>query len=410
MWKFLRNFLKGWTAAFVMGLVLICARPAQGAESYQVMGLAEAVTLPDTLFLGTPTLVEDLEAFAASRARMLLPPQQREAEPPLRYSVYQYSDFLADFSDKNAAIAYAAQYSHGAVVAEGRLYAEGAALEAPALDAGTFTVRQYRQPLGDFDLYAEAVAYADLWDHNDIVGRLVVWHNYGPLPLSEFKNLSDAIQYAKTEEEASAVVAAGAEVWREEVPIGSTKILDVPFTAQMPELPRGCEVTSLALLLNHQGVDVSKMELAEKIKKSPLQYDDPNNGFVGDMYTYKNHGYGVYHEPIYELARDYLPEQALDLTGCAFEDLLYYLDRGQPVWVITNSRFRALPASEFITWQTPSGAVRVTYREHSVLVVGYDTDRIYFHDPLTGAYRQAPRRNFVAGWEQMGRQAVACAV
>ncbi|RUQ24224.1 hypothetical protein ELQ35_21975 [Peribacillus cavernae] len=39
--------------------------------------------------------------------------------------------------------------------------------------------------------------------------------------------------------------------------------------AQYPELPRGCEVTSLAMLLHYYDVKVSKMELADKVKKDP---------------------------------------------------------------------------------------------------------------------------------------------
>ena len=42
-------------------------------------------------------------------------------------------------------------------------------------------------------------------------------------------------------------------------------IEDVPFIKQLPELPRGCEVTSLAMLLQYKGVQVDKMQLASEI-------------------------------------------------------------------------------------------------------------------------------------------------
>ncbi len=42
--------------------------------------------------------------------------------------------------------------------------------------------------------------------------------------------------------------------------------LDVPLENQMPDLPNGCEVTSLSMLMNYYGIKVNKNELAENIQ------------------------------------------------------------------------------------------------------------------------------------------------
>jgi uncharacterized protein YvpB len=196
----------------------------------------------------------------------------------------------------------------------------------------------------------------------------------------------------------------------------SSVLLDVPIIRQLPELPRGCEVTSLAMLLQYAGVDVDKMTLAKQVKKDPTPYQKkngqtyfghPNVGFVGDMYSLKNPGLGVYHKPIRQLAEMYLPNRIIDLTGSDFEKLQQYLSNGSPVWVITNATYKKLPKSAFRQWQTPHGAIEITYYEHSVVVTGYNEQFVYFNDPLSGEKnKKAPKSEFIDAWVQMGRQAI----
>jgi hypothetical protein len=192
--------------------------------------------------------------------------------------------------------------------------------------------------------------------------------------------------------------------------------IDVPAISQFPELERGCEVTSLAMLLNHAGIRVNKMELAAKVKKNPekmkisggtVYFGDPNDGFVGDIYSKKNPGLGVYHGPIAELARQYLPKEAvLDLTGSDFERIKMHLSHGFPVWVIVSINFRPLDESDFETWMTPNGKIKITYKEHSVLVTGYSDDTVFFNDPYDGQKKEAPANEFIAAWKQLGSQAI----
>ena len=42
--------------------------------------------------------------------------------------------------------------------------------------------------------------------------------------------------------------------------------LNVPLERQLPDLPNGCEVTSLSMLLNYYDINVSKLELSSNIK------------------------------------------------------------------------------------------------------------------------------------------------
>ncbi|MFE6139100.1 C39 family peptidase [Bacillus sp. NPDC057893] len=187
---------------------------------------------------------------------------------------------------------------------------------------------------------------------------------------------------------------------------------NVPLIQQLPELDRGCEVTSLAMMLQYAGVSVDKMELANEIKKVNFLDDgvrgNPNEGFVGNIYTFSESGYGVYHGPLFQLAKKYLPNEAVDLTGKSIEEMYKSVKAGQPVVMITNATYAPLDEDEFTTWETNSGDVFITYNEHCVVLVGYDKESVYIRDPLDDSLDvKVPRGNFEQAWVQMGSQAIS---
>ncbi len=197
----------------------------------------------------------------------------------------------------------------------------------------------------------------------------------------------------------------------------NSKILSAPLISQNPELRRGCEVTSLAMMLQYAGVNVNKMTLAAQVRKDTTPYrnnngtvyfGNPHTGFVGNMYTFKYPGYGVYHGPIKALADKYLPGRIVDFSGSPFETIYQYLNNGKPVWVVNNVLFDTVPSQFWRKWHTPTGPISITMKEHSVLVTGYDQNYIYFNDPLANIKnRKVSIAGFKRGWEQMGRQAIS---
>ncbi|WP_409271501.1 C39 family peptidase [Neobacillus sp. SCS-31] len=187
-------------------------------------------------------------------------------------------------------------------------------------------------------------------------------------------------------------------------------MIDAPHISQLPEFDRGCEVTSLAMMLQHAGVKVRKEELASEVAKLPFEEDGkrghPNEGFVGNMETFDESGIGVFHKPIAELGEKYLPGKIVDLTGQSFDKVLDHVADGRPVWVLVTSTFNSVPESEWEVWDTEQGEVKVTYRWHSVLLTGYDENHVYVNDPLDEKNRKLPKKEFIAGWEQFGNQAI----
>ncbi|MFD2924986.1 C39 family peptidase [Halobacillus naozhouensis] len=185
--------------------------------------------------------------------------------------------------------------------------------------------------------------------------------------------------------------------------------LDVPLLNQMdpPRLYNGCEVTSMAMILNYFDIAVTKNELAEKVNRVPLVYSNglrgnPNEGFVGDMED--GPGLSIYHGPLAEATRSYVGDRLIDFTGSGPEKLFHYLDQGLPVWVIVTSTFG--PVNSFRPWDTPSGEIEITFDLHSVVLTGYDKNNFYINNPYGFKNQKVNKEQFIKGWKQLGSQAI----
>ena len=202
---------------------------------------------------------------------------------------------------------------------------------------------------------------------------------------------------------------------------GTRVKLDVPLVNQLDDSHGGkvmvnaCEVASLAMLLQHAGVKVTKEELANAIPTVPLVdengvHGNPSKAFVGTMEGELGGqaGYSVYHGPIAALAQDYLLNRSfkvVDLTGQNFTVILKELASGNPVWVITTTTMQPDMLEE--VWETPDGTIRVNWMLHSVALTGFDDKHVYINDPY-GYDTNVPydRKGFEAAWKLMGSQAV----
>lgn len=204
-------------------------------------------------------------------------------------------------------------------------------------------------------------------------------------------------------------------------PLPDHVLLSVPAQNQLPSLPNGCEVTSLAMLLSAVGQNVDKLTLAQQqpIDPTPVTFRNASDGDLNDITRWGNPsvgfvgnvsglGYGIYHGPLLRLLARYTPGRALDLTGVPEAALQRQLAAGMPVvaWVTVGFA----PTSDWTVWQSPTGPVRATRNEHAVLIVGYDARHVYVNNPLTGE-RAVPidRARFDATWAQLGQQAVSVA-
>ncbi|MCY0889220.1 MAG: C39 family peptidase [Alicyclobacillaceae bacterium] len=198
-------------------------------------------------------------------------------------------------------------------------------------------------------------------------------------------------------------------------PLPQSVLLSVPAQSQLPQLPDGCEMTSLSMMLTAMHHPVSKMWLAahmplakaqliEGANGLPKYWGDPNVGFVGDVYSSAD-GYGIYHGPVARFLDSIVPGAAVDLTDKPFSVDLASVAAGRPVMLWTTATFQ--PTDDWVTWESPQGPIRATFEEHVVLLVGYNATQLFINNPLNGEKAEAVNKSdFLQAWHQLGDQAV----
>lgn len=186
--------------------------------------------------------------------------------------------------------------------------------------------------------------------------------------------------------------------------------LDVPLENQMPDLPNGCEVTSLSMLMNYYDIKVNKNELAENIQHVDFFTDggkyrgNPNQGFVGHM-SIANAGWCVYNGPLYNVAHKYTTHIE-NITGSDFLSLLKLVSIGHPVLIITTTTFNRV--NDMQTWDTNTGKVNVTPSSHACVITGYSKPKkvVYVNNPYGYKNQPVNWKNLQASYNQQGRQAL----
>ena len=184
------------------------------------------------------------------------------------------------------------------------------------------------------------------------------------------------------------------------------------FTAlsQYPELPNGCEITSLAAVLNYLGYPVSKTTLSDSyLAKAPVGQANFYYEFVGDPRD--DDAYGCYSPVIVAAANSYLSSigstmAAQDISGSTPESLYAYIDQGIPV-VVWATRY--LEAGHYsVTWYVDGQALTWYTPEHCLVLVGYDVANrsVQLADPLEGDVVSYDMDLFEQRYAELKNQAV----
>ena len=204
----------------------------------------------------------------------------------------------------------------------------------------------------------------------------------------------------------------------------TTYSMEVDPILPLPELPTGCEVTTLAMLLGAVGFQVDKVQLVEGY----LTFKNEGEATFQQAFSgspYDTAGYGCYAPVIVDTARKYLAAQnsgriVKDLTGAKFEDLLREVASNHPVavWasidlvdiqeVYAYTIYNYTETNSDGSTSTPKDLdVYWLENEHVYLLKGYDLDRnvVIVNDSLNGEMEYDMDR-FKECYEQCYKQAV----
>lgn len=173
--------------------------------------------------------------------------------------------------------------------------------------------------------------------------------------------------------------------------LSGNSALRVPLIKQLPELPTGCEVTSLAMAINFYGIKISKTVLADVfLEKGEYRAADYRKVFVGD--PREVNAYGCYADVIVKCAERFFGTvstrsfDVINVTGCTPQALYAYTDMGYPVIVWASNKMA--PTFEGPSWTDRDTGKTITWtgNEHCVLLTGYDMKKkcVYLNDPLYG--------------------------
>lgn len=202
----------------------------------------------------------------------------------------------------------------------------------------------------------------------------------------------------------------------EEIKINQKEIEQLPIyrlnvvpVLQLPELPTGCEITSLATVLNYYGYDISKTQLADEyLDCGKIGQTDPDEKFIGSPYD--EHSCGCYSNVIADAARDFSIKnncnfKIYNLNGLSLDELYKYIENGSPV--IVWATIDLMETYRNITWDIDGKEIAWRANEHCMVLIGYDKDNdtCIVSDPLKGIM-EYPKELFNQRYEELGKQAV----
>lgn len=192
--------------------------------------------------------------------------------------------------------------------------------------------------------------------------------------------------------------------------------LPVELIMQKPELPNGCEITSLTSALNYYGYTADKEVLSDDfLAKRPfyreggkLYAPHPDEAFSGDPRSPS--GFYVFAAPVADAGNKYVESvggshEVVDITGSSRDEIINYVEQGKPVviWVTLGMN----PPNTNYHWYVDDTDeyYEALLNLHCVVINGIKGNEFYVMDPLEGnVFYEIDA--FLDSYESLGNRAI----
>ena len=183
----------------------------------------------------------------------------------------------------------------------------------------------------------------------------------------------------------------------------------IPTLLQYPKYPTGCESVALTILLNYYGYNTTPDNVISKLKlglypykKDGIYYGGhPEIEFIGN--PYEKLSYGVYENPILDVAKTY-NSNFVSGTGKSLKELLDLVDKGIPSLVWVSIKMCVPYVSTSWIYEATGETIYWKSGEHAVVLIGYNDSSVIVSDPDTGNINYYNYDVFNNRYEYYGRK------
>lgn len=178
-------------------------------------------------------------------------------------------------------------------------------------------------------------------------------------------------------------------------------------------MPNGCEVVSLAMVLSRYIPDITPSEIAENYlprSRFPVYIrgvytaEDPTYYYIGDP---AGKGLGIFAPGLAKTAQDTIDAYGLkltafDISGCTEEELFGHISDGYPVIVWIPMKLAAVNWGSVSSWYLPDGEFfRWPNPMHCAVLADFSETTVTLYDPTVGII-DYDRELFLRKWDEIG--------